>query len=210
MLRRRSALAVADLSRSSIHCSHSEAEDLHFALNQAALLTEPWTVVFVRSLCRAGYFFADIATTELNALEAEESRRQCRDCIEGLWYLGRKSDMAFLAARFLSDMLGTMTQDLTVPEVSEHVSTLLSGGHEGFIVGPDHINPDSEGSYDLRISDEVEDHARIADYMDMFQSCTIPTKGGSNVFTSWLPEREAPSIEASLDYNPFLFTDITI
>jgi hypothetical protein len=188
MLRHRSALAVADLSRSSIHGSRSEAEDLHFALNQAALLTEPWTVVFVRSLCRAGYFFADIATTELNSLEAEEASRECRDCIEGLWYLGRKSDMAFLAARFLSDMLATMKHDLTVPELSRYASTLLSGYNEGFTGGLDHINLDSEGGYDLSINDKIDDHAGIADFMDVFPSCTIPDKGRDNVFTTWLPE----------------------
>lgn len=118
--------------------------------------------------------------------------------------------MAFLAARFLSDMLGTMAQGLTVPEVSEYVSTSFPGADEGFPIGPDHIDPDSEGGYDLRINDKMDDHSRIADFMDIFQSCTLPDRGGSNVFTSWLPEGEAPGIEASLGYNPNLFRDITI
>jgi hypothetical protein len=85
----------------------SARPEFHFALNQAALLTEPWTIVFVRSLCRAGYILVQIvaASTASSADERAQARVRCADCIEGLWYLGRKSDMAFLAARCLSSML---------------------------------------------------------------------------------------------------------
>ncbi|KAH7552762.1 hypothetical protein BM1_08713 [Bipolaris maydis] len=121
-LRRQNALAVADLSLASIHpATQSEEEfaaaaaaaaaggvrsEFHFALSEAALLTEPWTIVFVRSLCRAGYILVSIAaSTDFTGEEREQARARCGDCIEGLWYLGRKSDMAFLAARCLSSML---------------------------------------------------------------------------------------------------------
>lgn len=107
MLRKQNALAVADLSLASIHNSTQGESfgDFHFALNQAAHLTEPWTVVFVRSLCRAGYVLVQIAASNPSEEERDQARRRCGDCIEGLWYLGRKSDMAFLAARGLSHLL---------------------------------------------------------------------------------------------------------
>ncbi|KAH7085048.1 hypothetical protein BKA63DRAFT_485043 [Paraphoma chrysanthemicola] len=117
VLRRQNALAVADLSRSSIHGSLGEAPDFHFALNEAALLTEPWTVVFVRSLCRAGYILANLTTTDVPEQERRESKQRCDDCIEGLWYLGRKSDMAYLAARALSEMLAEAKVTVPAPKV---------------------------------------------------------------------------------------------
>ena len=114
-LRRQNALAVADLSLASIHSAsqNESAEDFHFALNQAALLTEPWTVVFVRSLCRAGFALVQIAADDPGKEERQLARHRCGDCIEGLWYLGRKSDMAFLAARCLTDMLDEAIRDST-------------------------------------------------------------------------------------------------
>ncbi|XP_014556069.1 hypothetical protein COCVIDRAFT_38304 [Bipolaris victoriae FI3] len=127
-LRRQNALAVADLSLASIHSAAQSEEDFaaaaaaaaggvrsefHFALSEAALLTEPWTVVFVRSLCRAGYILVSIAaSTDSTREEREQARARCGDCIEGLWYLGRKSDMAFLAARCLSNMLDDAVMEM--------------------------------------------------------------------------------------------------
>jgi hypothetical protein len=124
-LRRQNALAVADLSLASIHSVKNKetAEDFHFALSQAALLTEPWTVVFVRSLCRAGYILVQIAASDPIEEERDHAIRRCRDCIEGLWYLGRKSDMAFLAARYLSDMLDEAIRDTSARTTMEEMGS---------------------------------------------------------------------------------------
>lgn len=127
-LRRQNAVAVADLSLASIHsATQSEEEfaaaaaaaaggvrsEFHFALGEAALLTEPWTVVFVRSLCKAGYILVSIAaSTDSTREEREQAQSRCGDCIEGLWLLGRKSDMAFLAARCLSSMLDDAVMEM--------------------------------------------------------------------------------------------------
>lgn len=120
-LRLQNALAVADLSLASIHSIKDKeaSEDLHFALSQAALLTEPWTVVFVRSLCRAGYILVQITAADPSQEERDQAKRRCGDCIKGLWYLGRKSDMAFLAARYLSDMLEEAIRDTSARTVFE-------------------------------------------------------------------------------------------
>jgi hypothetical protein len=132
-LRRQNALAVADLSLASIHSvkSNEASEDFHFALSQAALLTEPWTVVFVRSLSRAGYILVQIAASGPSEEERNQARRRCGDCIEGLWYLGRKSDMAFLAARYLSDMMEEAIHDTSIwtafeEEGSDSIPTVSS------------------------------------------------------------------------------------
>ena len=108
-LQRENAFAVANLSRASLHGSldrsFQNAREFHFAVNKAALLTEPWTVVLIRSLSRAGYILAELASRDVPASESMEVGSRCGDCVEALWFLGRKSDMAFLAARFLSNML---------------------------------------------------------------------------------------------------------
>jgi hypothetical protein len=108
-LRWENALAVADLSRASLHGSmdrsFQNAREFHFAVNKAALLTEPWTVVLIRSLSRGAYILAETATRHPNTSEQIYARTRCSDCIKALWFLGRKSDMSFLAARYLSNMI---------------------------------------------------------------------------------------------------------
>jgi len=124
-LRRQNALAVADLSLASIHSVKEKegTDEFHFALSQAALLTEPWTVAFVRSLCRAGYVLVQVVASETIEEERDQAIRRCRDCIEGLWYLGRKSDMAFLAARYLSDMLDEAIRDSSARTMAEEMGS---------------------------------------------------------------------------------------
>ncbi|GAD96068.1 C6 zinc finger domain protein [Paecilomyces variotii No. 5] len=116
-LRKENAFAVSELARCSSHdqaASFSKTAEFHDAVNSRAFLTEPWTAVLIRSFARAGYILLDgVAAPALgeeppNIYLAqpgmlEESRRRCRMCIDALWWIGRKSDMAFLAARALSD-----------------------------------------------------------------------------------------------------------
>ena len=110
-LRTRSAQAVADLGRNSRYTtgtdsSFSQSPDFHFAVNKAALLTEPWTVVLVRSFSRAGEFFAKQildSAGRLGEIEVREAEMRLRYCIDALWLLGKKSDMALMAARLLGE-----------------------------------------------------------------------------------------------------------
>lgn len=51
-------------------------------VNKGALLTEPWTEVLY---------------------EAENLSLRCEYCVEALWHLGKKSDVALLASRALLD-----------------------------------------------------------------------------------------------------------
>ncbi|KAJ9656471.1 hypothetical protein H2198_004930 [Neophaeococcomyces mojaviensis] len=107
-LRMQAAFAVSDLGRNSQsenqESSFSQAPDFHHAVNKAALLTEPWTMVLVRSF---GYAGAVLAGQVLSRGEPEatceslEARKRLQYCIDALWLLGKKSDMAMCAAQVL-------------------------------------------------------------------------------------------------------------
>ncbi|GME25814.1 putative C6 transcription factor protein [Neofusicoccum parvum] len=117
MLRKENAFAVSDLGRVSspnVDSSFAKAREFHFAVNKGALLTEPWTVVLVRSFAKAARVLLDSVpvpsqlppgSIPVNMNAANEYMRRCEHCIKALWYLGRKSDMAYLAATFLSNSL---------------------------------------------------------------------------------------------------------
>ena len=110
-LRTKSARAVSELGRNSrfttgTDSSFSQSPDFHFAVNKAALLTEPWTVVLVRSFGRAGEFFAKQLLDwagRLDETEIREAGMRLHYCVDALWLLGKKSDMALVAARLLAE-----------------------------------------------------------------------------------------------------------
>ncbi|KAL6246025.1 hypothetical protein RBB50_007178 [Rhinocladiella similis] len=119
-LRRSNAITVSELCRCSLHgpsLSFPKAREFSYPVNQVALLSEPWTVVLIQSFSRAGYIFIrylmswDQWTDKLWSNEDDERyqlRTRCSYCIEGLLNLANKSDMAFLAAKFLKDCLRNM------------------------------------------------------------------------------------------------------
>jgi hypothetical protein len=110
-LRLSAAFAVSDLGRNSHYGSEdlsiSQAPDFHHAVNKAALLTEPWTMVLVRSFGYAGAALADqvLSPQKPDPLAATgrsmEARKRLQHCIDALWLLGKKSDMAMCAAQVL-------------------------------------------------------------------------------------------------------------
>jgi hypothetical protein len=123
MLRLHSVYAVSDLGRCSRlsvsgdedhhhhhhhhHSSFSQSPDFHHAVNKAALLTEPWTVVLVRAFAHAGEVLVDLLQSRratgffMDTVNLAEARSRLHDCIEALWLLGRKSDMSLSAAKIL-------------------------------------------------------------------------------------------------------------
>lgn len=116
-MRRKNATAISELCRCSLHghsLSFPTASEFTYPVNQVALLSEPWTLVLIQSFSRAGYVFVsqlNAPPRRMNAgwstVEDERNlaRRRCEYCIEGLLNLANKSDMAFLAGRFLRDCL---------------------------------------------------------------------------------------------------------
>lgn len=112
-LRDGNAAAIADLARAACPnddsaSSFSVGSDWHDALSQKALLTEPWTQVLIRAFVKAGSLLVQQAIafqldTRCEAIEeAARCLERCRSCVRALWYLGRKSDMALMAAELLS------------------------------------------------------------------------------------------------------------
>lgn len=78
----------------------------HDSLSEVAFLVEPWTAVLVHAFAKAGEILLDDLNMSVDQnLYAESLRQNCGFAIRALQYLGRKSDMAFVAARNLSKCL---------------------------------------------------------------------------------------------------------
>ncbi|OHW96125.1 hypothetical protein CSPAE12_05276 [Colletotrichum incanum] len=105
-LRRTSMRAVSDLARASTPRDDEigTLANFHRAVNEGALLTEPWTMVLIRSFAMAGILFLDDAIKEGNPSFLEILSR-CEDCVKALWYLGRKSSLSRQVAIILGDGL---------------------------------------------------------------------------------------------------------
>ncbi|KAK5715821.1 hypothetical protein LTR17_016575 [Elasticomyces elasticus] len=108
-LRAGSAFTVSELGRCSRRTeddlSFAKSPEFHHAVNKAALLTEPWTMVLVRSFGYAGAFWAKRAAPEYGFMycdmESCMAKERLHHCIDALSLLGRKSDMARCAAQVL-------------------------------------------------------------------------------------------------------------
>jgi hypothetical protein len=138
-IRKASANEVSDLARVSVPPgvadstygdatpqSNSQSQsipppDFHFAVNKCTILTEPWTVLVIRAFTKAGALHIaraqDLWKTKVTDLghegeTCEESLRRCKECIKGLWFLGKKSDMARSTAGLLYQALGNMHREI--------------------------------------------------------------------------------------------------
>ncbi|KAK5684408.1 hypothetical protein LTS10_004276 [Elasticomyces elasticus] len=108
-LRAGSAFTVSELGRCSRRTedemSFAKSPAFHHAVNKAALLTEPWTMVLVRSFGYAGAFWAKRAALEYGLMYCDMgscmAKERLNHCIDALSLLGRKSDMARCAAQVL-------------------------------------------------------------------------------------------------------------
>ncbi|KAF2814754.1 uncharacterized protein BDZ99DRAFT_506144 [Mytilinidion resinicola] len=124
-LREQNANVLSDLGRCSCpgyNLSFPQAREFHFAVSEGALLTEPWTVVLIRAFSKAGYILLNRISHprpswyERGEIPRESEIAQCQQrlsfCIRALWNLGKKSDMAFLAATALSTALKDVTDEI--------------------------------------------------------------------------------------------------
>ncbi|KAK2047968.1 hypothetical protein LZ31DRAFT_89836 [Colletotrichum somersetense] len=107
-LRRSGMWAVSDLARASTPRDDDMGRlaSYHPAVNEGALLTEPWTMVLIRSFATAGKLFLDDAAEAGKVGLADHSSRlellgRCEDCVKALWYLGRKSSVSRQVAGIL-------------------------------------------------------------------------------------------------------------
>ncbi|KAK6380660.1 hypothetical protein LTS17_004860 [Exophiala oligosperma] len=113
-MRRTSAFQIADVCRvarprngSSFH----QISDFHTTVSQGALLTEPWTEILIRCFARSADLFM-VWLAELQSdtfpspsFDFDTLYENCAQCIGGLFDIGRKSDMSYLAALSLSHRL---------------------------------------------------------------------------------------------------------
>lgn len=137
--RRSNCRALAALARCSCpreDASFAQSRDFHFAVNEGALLTEPWTAVLIRAFAKAGVVLLEtdslLSTFSVDCdIEAEKAFREADDCVQALWYLGRKSDMALTAARILGDALKQKRQG-TEEKLKEMSSYLEAETWHGF------------------------------------------------------------------------------
>ncbi|KAK1074686.1 hypothetical protein LTR74_000930 [Friedmanniomyces endolithicus] len=124
-LRSNSAYAVSELGRWARYddedSSFSKSPGFHHAVNKAALLTEPWTMVLVRSFGYAGAVWARQAASESRSVFTATTtcttgaRERLQYCIDALSLLGKKSGMAKCAAQVLRQ---AGSQWPATPEVS--------------------------------------------------------------------------------------------
>ncbi|KAF2796030.1 hypothetical protein K505DRAFT_301013 [Melanomma pulvis-pyrius CBS 109.77] len=103
---------LSDLARCASpreNASFPTSRDFHFAVNEGALMTEPWTAVMIRAFAKAGVVLleteASFPSDISESLHQEDNFRRANDCVKALWYLGRKSDMARSAAKILGEAL---------------------------------------------------------------------------------------------------------
>ena len=107
VMRKLSADELSDIARVTTPVQHSSGSgqlpDLHFAVNQGSLLTEPWTILLVNAFAKASLYHLEV----LNGLETQpdllseadgETMRNAiqriDSCARCLWFLGRKTFVA--------------------------------------------------------------------------------------------------------------------
>ncbi|OCL04331.1 hypothetical protein AOQ84DRAFT_442163 [Glonium stellatum] len=173
-LRKQNASAISDLCRCSCPCfgsSFSKAREFHFAVSKGALLTEPWTIVLIRSFSKAGHALLHILSSREQSwykrfytaygVDTAQVRVQCEYCIQGLWHLGKKSDIAFLAATALSAALHTQPDPSFKPVSYEHS---MAGIWDVDTEAAQHYNlSDAEAADSLAF-----DLSTIPDFTDIF------------------------------------------
>jgi hypothetical protein len=106
--RETNCLVLSDLANCACpreEASFPQSRNFHFAVNEGALLTEPWTAVLIRAFAKAGVLLLESDVLLPSSLDQEDAFRRADDCVKALWFLGRKSDMALSAAGILSNAL---------------------------------------------------------------------------------------------------------
>ncbi|OHE90713.1 C6 zinc finger domain-containing protein [Colletotrichum orchidophilum] len=105
-LRRASVREASDLARAATP-QHDDGGlgvllEFHPAVKEGALLTEPWTMVLIRSFAMAGTLLLEEAGGLGSGDEMMlETLDRCEDCVKALWYLGRKSTLSRQVAGIL-------------------------------------------------------------------------------------------------------------
>ncbi|WZH45178.1 hypothetical protein QYS62_006220 [Fusarium acuminatum] len=108
-IRESSARELSDLAKVSTPAQNlgsmtaPQMTHFHHAVNEATILTEPWTILLIRAFAKAAMILINEAKDFLEygmtapgntGHDFQESMRRAQECVKGLWILGKKSDMA--------------------------------------------------------------------------------------------------------------------
>jgi hypothetical protein len=113
-LRRYNSHIVSDLARCATprdDATFPQSKHFHFALNEGALLTEPWTAILIRVFAKSAILLMEEAWNVLKhssvdgGWAAELVQQRSEDCVRALKYLGKKSDCARMVGDTLADTL---------------------------------------------------------------------------------------------------------
>ncbi|KAF5010141.1 hypothetical protein FDECE_3687 [Fusarium decemcellulare] len=124
-IREASARELSDLARVSTPDEElgntmiaPQLSHFHHAVNEATILTEPWTIILIRAFSKAAVLLISEAndflefglTTRGNngGHDFQESLCRAEECVKGLWLLGKKSDMARKVADTLSSAMNKL------------------------------------------------------------------------------------------------------
>ena len=125
-IREDSAKELSDLARVATPPTKDNAigspqmPDFHHAVNEATILTEPWTMILIRAFTKACVIFLGEADDFLrhgkvalghDSHEWEMKMERAENCTKGLWLLGKKSDMARKLAETLSMAFGKLSDE---------------------------------------------------------------------------------------------------
>jgi hypothetical protein len=125
--------------------------ELHHAISEATILSEPWTIILIRAFSKvAALLLKEVDNSQRYGVppmfgEGEELRR-AEDCIKTLFYLGKKSDMARRVADVLSDAMASLlrsTPGVNMPQTGDLNSDIF-GNLQHNING--HINANAGGN----------------------------------------------------------------
>lgn len=121
-----SARELADLARVATPLTEnisspedSQPFDFHPSISQATILTEPWTEILIRAFSRATMLFLADAESRLqcglgvmDGQKISDTLQQAEHCVRGLWFLGKKSDMARRVADILTPHLSALNKQV--------------------------------------------------------------------------------------------------
>lgn len=131
-LRETSSRMVADLARVSVpqEGDLGSFSDFHPAINEGAVLTEPWTMVLIRSFAMGGTLLLHEATRSEKGGRptgvTEDLLSRCEDCVKALWYLGRKSSLSKQVAGILAG--GLQKERMRMSGMGAHFSRTRGSG----------------------------------------------------------------------------------
>lgn len=121
-----SARELADLARvatplmeDTSSSEESQPFGFHPSVSQATILTEPWTEILIRAFSRATMLFLADAESRLqcglgvmDGQKISDTLQQAEHCVRGLWFLGKKSDMARRVADILTPHLSALNKQV--------------------------------------------------------------------------------------------------